>query len=251
MHIEQTLSQLRTLRLSHMARSMEERIQKGEHKQLTCDEFLGLLVEEEYHARKNRKLSRLIGRANFKSEGACLENVKYRPERGFLKGDLNSFRSPAWVDAHRNVLLIGPTGAGKTYIAEAIALEACKMGYSANKVSYKRLLEEMRNARGTGQYLKYLDRLAACQVLLLDDFGIGTITVEECADLMDVLEERVQKSSTLVTSQYPVELWHTRIPDPTVADAICDRLLGGAIVLNLKGESLRREEEIVDQNDRK
>lgn len=226
-------------------------MEKGEHKQLTCDEFLGLLVEEEFHARKNRKLSRLIGRANFKPEGACLENVKYRPERGFLKGDLNPFRAPSWVEAHRNVLLIGPTGAGKTYIAEAIALEACKMGYGAHKVSYKRLLEEMRNARGTGQYLKYLDRLAAFEVLLLDDFGIGVITAEECADLMDVLEERVQKSSTLVTSQYPVELWHTRIPDPTVADAICDRLMGGAIVFNLKGESLRKEAEGVDQNDRK
>lgn len=223
---------------------------KGEHKQLSCDEFLGLLVEEEFHARKNRKLSRTIGRANFKPEGACLENVKYRPERGILKGDLNAFRSPAWVEAHRNVLLIGPTGAGKTYIAEAIALEACKMGYCAQKVSYKRLLEEMRNARGTGQYLKYLDRLAAFEVLLLDDFGIGSITAEECADLMDVLEERVQKSSTLVTSQYPIEHWHTRIPDPTVADAICDRLMGGAMVFNLKGESLRREAEIVDQNDR-
>jgi DNA replication protein DnaC len=124
MHIEQTLSQLRTLRLSHMARSMEERMKKGEHQQLTCDEFLGLLVEEEFHARKNRKLSRMIGRANFKPEGACLENVKYRADRGFLKGDLNLFRSPAWVEAHRNVLLIGPTGAGKTYLGEAIALVA-------------------------------------------------------------------------------------------------------------------------------
>jgi len=250
MHIEQTLTQMRTLRLSHMAKAMEDRVGKGEHKQLSCEEFLGLLIEEEYHARKNRKLSRMIGRANFKPEGACLENIKYKAERGFGKSDLNPFRSPKWVMAHQNVLFIGPTGAGKTYLAEAIALEACKMGYGSLKISYKRLFEELRNARGTGQYLKYLDKMAACEVLLLDDFGIGAITEQEGADLMEILEERLQKSSTLVTSQYPIELWHTRLPDPTTADAICDRLVSGAIILNLKGESLRKEAITIDENDR-
>jgi DNA replication protein DnaC len=237
MHIEQTLTQMRELRLSQMATATEERIAKGEHKLLSCEEFLGLLVEEEFHARKNRKLSRLIGRANFKPEGACLENIKYKPERGFGKSDLNPFRSTQWIKAHRNVILVGPTGAGKTYVAEAIAMEACKMGHGGLKISYKRLFEELRNARGTGQYLKYLDRIADVDVLLIDD-------------LMEILEERLQKSSTLVTSQYPVELWHTRLPDPTTADAICDRLISGAIVFNLRGESLRKGAQALDENDR-
>lgn len=250
MHIEQTLTQMRALRLSQMATATEERMAKGEHKQLSCEEFLGLLIEEEYHARKNRKLSRMIGRANFKPEGACLENIKYKPERGFGKSDVNPFRSGQWIKSHQNVILVGPTGAGKTYLAEAIAMEACKMGHGGFKISYKRLFEELRNARGTGQYLKYLDRIAEIEVLLIDDFGIGSISEQEGADLMEILEERLQKSSTLVTSQYPAELWHTRLPDPTTADAICDRLVSGAIVFNLKGESLRKEARSVDENDR-
>lgn len=250
MHIEQTLIRMRALGLTQMAQSTETRMDKGEHKQLSCDEFLGLLIEEEYHARKNRKLSRLISQAKFKPEGACLENIKYRAERGFGKSDVNKFRSEQWIKGHQNAIFLGPTGVGKTYLAEAVAMEACRMGYGALKLSYKKMFEEIRNARGTGQYLKYLDKIARVEILLFDDFGMGSVSEEESSDLMEILEERLQKSSTLVTSQYPMELWHTRLPDPTMADAICDRLISGAIVLNLKGESLRKGSKIIDENDR-
>jgi DNA replication protein DnaC len=250
MHIEQTLQQMRALGLTQMAQSTQTRMDKGEHKQVSCDEFLGLLIEEEFHARKNRKLSRLIGLAKFKPEGACLENIKYKAERGFGKSDINRFRSEQWLKGHKNAIFLGPTGVGKTYLAEAAAMVACRMGYTALKLSYKKIFEEILSSRGTGQYLKYLDKISRVDVLLIDDFGMGMVSDEDTSDLMEILEERVQKSSTLVTSQYPMELWHTRLPDPTMADAICDRLISGAFVFNIKGESLRKGGNSIDENGR-
>lgn len=237
--IEQTVEKMRSLRLSHMARSLSDRHHRGELQQMSAVEGLSLLVDDEWTARHNRRLQKSIQDAGFKPEGACLENVIYREGRGFTRSCLAMFRGHEWIRSAANTLVFGPTGAGKTYLAEAVCLEACKLGYSAQKISFKRLLEEIKRSRAVGGYLKYAERLRKVSVLLLDDFAMAPIGENELSDLCEILEDRNQRRPTLVTSQYPMEAWLSRLPEPTMAEAICDRLKHNAYVFNLRGESMR------------
>ena len=239
MHLEQTLHQLRAMRLTIMAASLEQRLKNGDHRDLSHEEFISLLVEDEFSARKNRRLGRMIGRANFKPEQACLENIRYDSRRGFEKKDIMEFTSRGWIDNAHNVIITGPTGTGKTYLAEAIGLHVCKMGLSAKKIRYKRLFEEIRAARGTGLYLNYIQKLQKIKVLIIDDFAMQPVTQDELSDLLDIIEERNQMGPLIITTQYPLAKWHSLFDDPTTADAICDRLIPTAIKLELKGKSLR------------
>jgi len=237
--IEQTAHKMRQLRLSHMANSLEERALRGELRNATCEEMLGILVDDEWSSRQNRKLARVIQKADFRPEGACLENVIYNAKRGFSKQDVQVFRSEDWIRSAHNVLLFGPTGAGKSYLAEAICIEACKLGYTVTKITFKRLLEEIRRARATGQYLKFAEKIKKTGVLLLDDFAMATLGENELSDVAEMLDERTQRRPVVVTSQYPIQGWLDRLPEPTMAEAICDRLKHNAYCFNLKGESLR------------
>jgi len=244
MHTEQTYTKLRSMRLSVMADSMEERINRGDHKDTSPEEFLGLLVDDEYTARRNRTLSRMIGRANFKPEGACIEDINYKEKRGFTKSDIMVFTSDTWIKNAQNVVLSGPTGIGKTYIAEAIALQACKMGYTAARIRYKMLFEEIKRAKGTGQYLKYITKLDKIRVLIIDDFVMGSINQTEVSELMEVLEDRSQKNPTIVTTQFAIGEWHSQLSEPTFADAICDRFKRVSIIFNLDGPSMRKPQNL-------
>ncbi|MEO6094166.1 MAG: IS21-like element helper ATPase IstB [Fibrobacteria bacterium] len=237
--IEQTTHKMRLMRLSQMAQSLEERFARGELRSLPCEEMLSLLVDDEWAARQNRKLARAITKADFRPEGACLENVIYNAKRGFTKQDVHVFRTAEWIRAGHNVLLFGATGAGKSYLAEAICVEACKLGYSVTKITFKRLLEEIRRARATGQYLKFAEKIKKTGVLLLDDFAMATLGENELSDLAEMLDERTQRRPVVVTSQYPMETWLERLPEPTMAEAICDRLKHNAYTFKLKGESMR------------
>ena len=243
MHLEQTLTQLRSMRLTTMATALDNQLKNPDRTSLSHEEFVALLVQEEYSARHNRRLSRMIVKANFKPEQACLENIHYTPQRGFMKKDLQVFSSSTWILNAQNVIITGATGTGKTYIAEAIGLQACHLGFSVVKIRYKRLFEEIQAARATGMYLKYLETLAQIKVLIIDDFVMETVTNSEQADLMEIIEDRSQKNPIIVTTQYPVNKWHTLLPDPTMADAICDRLIHTSIKLTLKGESMRIKSE--------
>jgi DNA replication protein DnaC len=227
------------MRLTVMATALDRRCQEPDSSGLSNEDFIALLVQEEYTARQSRKLSRLIGTANFKPEQACLENIRYEPSRGFQRKDLAIFTSPAWITNAQNVIITGPTGTGKTYLAEAIGLQACQMGFSSKKIRYKRLFEEIHAARGTGLYLKHQETLARIKVLIIDDFVMESIQPMELAELMEVIEDRSQRVPTIITTQYPVDKWHAMLPDPTIADAICDRLINTAIKLNLRGDSMR------------
>jgi len=240
MHTETVLQQLRSMHLSIMAESFERRSANGDQRGLSPEEFFALLVDDEFGARQARKLSRLIQRANFKPEQACIEDVRYEPARGFLKKDIMPFTAPSWVQQAQNILLVGPTGAGKTYLAEAIGLQACKMGYSVRKIRYKMLFEELNNARATGQLLKYLKQLQQTSVLIVDDFLMCRAGEEDLTYLLEMLEERTQVGPVILTTQYPVAEWHKLMPNPTLADAICDRLAHTSAIINLKGESMRK-----------
>jgi DNA replication protein DnaC len=240
MHIEQTLYQMRQMRLSYMARSLEERLKNGDHRELSHEEFIALIVEDEFSSRRNRKLTRMLNRANFKSEQACIENIKYSSVRNFKKADIMPFTSETWIANAQNLIITGKTGTGKTYLAEAIGRRACILEYQAVKIRYSRLFDEIHEARGTGTYPKYIDKLDKIKVLILDDFANGDVSKKDLSDLVDIIEERDQKWPMIVTSQYKVADWHKRFPDPTFADAICDRLVHGSVKLNLEGPSMRK-----------
>ena len=159
MHIDTIISQLHHMKLSTMAQSLKDRINNNECKELTHLEFIGLLVEDEFYSRKNRRLKLKIGRAHFKPELPCIEDLAYTPSRGFTKQDITSFTSKDWLTNSMNVIITGPTGSGKTYLAEALAHQACRMDFDALKIRFFLLLEEIHAAKGTGQYLKYLKKI--------------------------------------------------------------------------------------------
>jgi len=240
MHIENVITQLQSMRLSTMAESFKTRLSSGNNRDLSPEEFFALLVEDEYNARKNRKLSRMIGKANFKPEQACIENITFSQARGLMKKDILPLTTTTWIDNAQNLIFTGPTGCGKTYLAEAVGLQVCLMGFSVIKIRYPMLFEEIHAAKGTGMYLRYLKKLSRIKVLILDDFLMQPIENTDCGPLLDVIEEKEQTGSIIITTQFPIEKWHLKLPDPTVADAICDRLTHGAVKLHLEGESMRK-----------
>jgi DNA replication protein DnaC len=223
-----------------MAESFKTRLSSGNNRDLSPEEFFALLVEDEYNARKNRKLSRMIGKANFKPEQACIENITFSQARGLMKKDILPLTTTTWIDNAQNLIFTGPTGCGKTYLAEAVGLQVCLMGFSVIKIRYPMLFEEIHAAKGTGMYLRYLKKLSRIKVLILDDFLMQPIENTDCGPLWDVIEEKEQTGSIIITTQFPIEKWHLKLPDPTVADAICDRLTHGAVKLHLEGESMRK-----------
>ncbi len=196
MHLETVLTQMKSMRLSSMADSLEQRLAAGDHRDLSHEEFVSLLVNDEYESRAIRKLERMIGRANFKPEQACIENIRFEDSRGFKKMDLMEFRSDTWIRNAQNVILTGPTGSGKTYLSEAIALQACKMGYPAVKKRFRILFEEIHEAKGIGTYLKYLKQIEKMRVFIIDDFLMDdNLDLKDLNDLMDIIEMREQVGS--------------------------------------------------------
>jgi len=166
---------------------------------------------------------------------------RYVAIRGVDKCDVMAFTTPASIQGTHNLILTGPTGTGKTYLAEAIGLQACTLGYSVKKVRYKTLFEELNAARGTGQFLKALKRLQLTRVLILDDFLMTPATADDLANLLEIIEDRSQVGPLILTTQYPITAWHQLMPDPTIADAICDRLVHTSTTLTLKGDSQRKQ----------
>jgi len=239
MHIEQTIQKMRKLRLAAMAESLKRRLDQGEHRNTDPETFISRLIDDEVESRASKRLKTLINKAKLRPEQACLENIRFDSTRGFKKSDLERFYRDDWITRAENMVFTGETGTGKTYLAEALVLQACRLGYRARKVSQDMLLEEVRVNRAMGKYVKYLRDLDLTSVLVIDDFAIGDHDGRQYCEILNILEERIGKNCTIITSQYPGKSWHERIPDPTVADAICDRLLMTSWVLPLKGPSQR------------
>ena len=234
-----TVDKLQQLRCAGMAKAFAEQLDSSEVDALSFEERLGLLVDREITERHSRQLTNRLRRARLKHD-ACIEDVDFRHRRGLDKPLVLSLADGRWVRDHLNVLICGPTGVGKSWIACALAHSACRHGHSALYLRSSRLFSSLALARADGRYPKLLDSFAKTQVLVLDDWGLSPLRPEHRHDLLEVLEDRHGVRSTIVTSQLPVEKWHDVIGDPTFADAILDRLVHNAYRLELKGDSMRK-----------
>jgi DNA replication protein DnaC len=234
-----TLDKLHTLKLTGMARAFERQSHSPEIHSLGFEERLGLLVDQELTERESRRLKTRLKQARLR-QTATLEDLDTRTPRGLDKGLLAQLAACQWLSERLNVLVTGPTGVGKSYLACALAHAACREGFTAQYARLPRLLEDLALARADGTYPKLLARLARLELLVLDDWGLTKLNDAQSRDLLEVLEDRYERRSTLVTSQLPTKHWHEVISDPTLADAILDRLVHNAYTLNLKGESMRK-----------
>lgn len=235
---QQTMSILHSLKLFGMARSLEERLAAASQAALSHAEFVGLLVQDEKLHRDSLRLRRLLKKAKLRQE-AALEDIDYGASRGISRQVVLELANPQWVTAHRNVLISGPTGVGKSFIACALGNAAARSGYTALYMRAPRLFETLQQSRGDGSHLKALARLSRVQLLIIDDFLLTQLSDSERRDLLEVIEDRYQQGATIVASQCPIKDWHPNIGDPTLADAICDRLLHNAYKIEMRGESMR------------
>ncbi len=235
-----TLNKLNELRLTGMAKAYGEQEEMKDIEQLSFEQRFGLLVDREMTERQNRRLVSRLRAAKLR-QNASLEDIDLRHQRGLDKHLLPQLGSCQWIKDHHNVLLTGPTGIGKSYIACALANSACRVGYKSLYQRLPRLFEELGIAKGDGRYSKILTNLSKTDLLVLDDFGLSKLTEEQCRDLLEVIEDRHGLKSTIVTSQLPVKNWHDVMQDPTLADAILDRLVHNAYKITLAGESMRKE----------
>lgn len=240
MLIHPTLSKLEALRLYGMLRALNDQLQTPDCASLSFEERLGLLLDREATDRENQRLAARLKRAHLR-QTACPEDVDFRHSRGLDRAQFLALCSCAWIKSRDNLLITGPTGVGKTYLACALAQKACREGYTVHYARTSRLLGELSSAHADGTYSRHLASLARVDLLVLDDWGLAPLTEGQRRDLWEVLDDRYDRHSTLVTSQLPVANWYEALGDPTQADAILDRLVHNAHKLPLQGESLRKQ----------
>jgi DNA replication protein DnaC len=237
---EPTLTKLRALRLDAFASAWTDQQKTSDLAQLSFDERLGLLVDAECLARENKRLVRLLKEAKLRLGQACIEDIDYAPRRELDKAQVRQLASCRWVQEQQNVVITGPTGVGKTFVACALAQQACRKGFSALYRRASRLFDELVLARADGSYVRMLAKLARIDVLVIDDWGLTPVANQERCDFLEILEDRYGQRSTIMTSQLPPSTWHQHLADENLADAILDRILNNAHRLTLKGPSRRR-----------
>lgn len=241
MMMHTTLAQLRDLKLEGLASGLQEQLAQPDMAALSFEERFSLLIERELHHRQDRRLERLLKNARLKYAQAAIEDIDSRPGRGVNRPELMSLALGDWVGTGNSILITGPTGAGKSWLACALAQYACRRGHSALYQRVPRLQEELRIRHGSGTFGKWLLQLAKTDVLLLDDWGMGAIDGATRSDLLEIIDDRAAHKATIITSQLPIEHWHAWIGDATVADAILDRIMHRHHRITLTGDSLRQE----------
>lgn len=235
-----TLDKLQQLKLTGMRRALQDQAAMPEISAIPFEERLGLLVDRELTERDNRRMQMRLRSAKLK-QNTALEDVDFKSPRGLDRALILKLADCAWVAAHLNVLITGPTGVGKTWLACALAHKACCEGYSALYARIPRLLQELDMGRADGRYAKVMRQLSKTEVLVLDDWGLATLTDQHRRDLLEIMDDRYNLRATLVTSQLPVTHWHEAVGDPTLADAILDRVVHNAYKINLSGNSMRKQ----------
>ncbi len=236
-----TLDKIEQLRLFGMAKALREQLQNQAATALSFEERLGLIVDREMTERENKRLVTRLRTAKLRMS-ASVEDIDFRHPRGLDKSLVLSLASNQWIPEHHNLLIIGPTGAGKSYLACALSHKACRDGHVVMYQRLPRLLEDLALSHNDGRYRKLMKSLLKADLLVLDDFGLGSLSSEQQRDLLEVVEDRYDRRSTIITTQLPVKHWHDILTDPTLADAIMDRLVHNAYKIELKGgeDSMRK-----------
>lgn len=241
MLLHPVLEQLKTLKLDGMLEALQGQNKVPDIGKLGFEERLGLLVEHEVSLRESKRVKRRLNTARLKTQ-ACFEDISYKATRNLDKSLVVSLETCQWLRDHRNIFITGSTGTGKTYLAEAFAHKACLKGFTALSVRLPRFLEELTQAKAEGTYLKKLLAISRIDILLLDDFGLAPLTDQNRRDFLEILDDRYQKKSTIITSQLEVKLWHSAIGDATLADAILDRVTHNSYRFALQGPTMRKQE---------
>jgi DNA replication protein DnaC len=241
---EHTLTQLRSLRLDGMVHAIEEQATSIAASALGFDERFSLLVQREVAWRDDRRVARLLKAAKLKVSSACVQDIDWRASRSLDRSLVTALAGGDWIRHAQNLLITGATGCGKTWLACALAHQAARIGFSVLYVRAGRLFDELQVAHGDGSFARRMSQLAKLDLLVIDDFAISPMGAPHRNDLLEVLDDRVGTRSTLITSQLPVKAWHTYLDDPTLADAILDRVVHSSHRVDLKGATLRDHQQI-------
>lgn len=239
MMLNDTLARLRELRLAGMVAAIEEQATSSSCSALGFEERLALMVDREMNHRTDKRVAGLLKRAKLKYPQACIEDIDTRPGRGIDRPTITSLALSRWVEQATTLTINGPTGSGKTWLACALAHHACRRGHSALYMRVPRMAEDLRILHGNGGFATWLAALARVEVLILDDWAVAPLDPAARADMLEIIDDRAGSRATILTTQLPVEHWHGWIGDPTIADAILDRLLAKEQRIALSGDSLR------------
>jgi DNA replication protein DnaC len=239
MLIQPTIENLKILKLFGMVQALEAQVQVPDHNELSFEQRFGIIVDTEVTFRENKRLQSRLKTAKL-SQSALLEDLELKGNRGIDKGTLASLATSDWVRLKQNIIISGATGVGKSYLACALTHKACRDGFTAIYHRAPRLLEDLAVAKVDGRYNSILASIKQKNVVALDDFGLAPLSAEQRRDLLELLEDRYDKGSTIITSQLPIEHWHELIGDPTIADAILDRVVHNSHKVHLKGDSRRK-----------
>jgi DNA replication protein DnaC len=242
--IEETLRKLHDMKLFSMADKLKELSGSDACEKLSYAEVLACLVDVEYDRRRNNHMARLLRDARLKLPQACMEDIDYSSKRNLKKDSFRDLMGCSFIKHQQNILISGPTGAGKTYLASALGNLACRNGFSTRYFRSSMFLEQVTADKRIGNYLKTIAKYGKTKLLIIDDIGPDIFTAEQRNIFMEIIEERYLTASTIITSQLPFEQWYALFDEPTTADAVCDRMFHNAIKINVKGDSMRKNKQL-------
>ena len=231
-----------TLNMNALYSALQEQLINSAYDELPFEKRVQLLLEAELTYKENKKILRLQQQAKLHEKGASIEDIKFTPLRGLNKAIILELAGGGYIKHHQNIILLGATGTGKSYIAQALANKAMLQGESALYLRVPRLMQLLSTARGDDEYIKLLERLKRIKVLILDDFGVSPLKASEARDLLEIVEDRTHSSSLIITSQLPIKDWHGHLHNPTIADAILDRIIHNAHKIDIAGDSQRKQD---------